>query len=178
MSDNTPFIRPAIPADAAFIAKLGARLFQDAFGTDNHPEDMAHYLAANFAPAVIAAELVDPAAKFFLAYAADTLVGYAKLDHRKKPKCVTGPNPVELQRLYVDQTIIGKGYGAALMRVCLQRAQQAGYQTIWLGVWKKNQRAIRFYQKWGFVKMDEQQFVLGSDIQHDWVMARPLTGEP
>ena len=43
------------------------------------------------------------------------------------------------------------------------RGRRAG--TLWLGVWERNARAVAFYTKYGFV--------LGSDRQTDWLLARP-----
>ena len=92
----------------------------------------------------------------------------------KKPISVTGTKPVELVRLYIEEEIIGKGYGSVLMNSCLEEAKKNGHRTIWLGVWEKNLRAIRFYEKWGFTKVGTKEFVLGSDMQHDHIMVRPV----
>ena len=43
---------------------------------------------------------------------------------------------------------------------------------MWLGVWQRNPRAVRFYEKCGFRRVAEATFVLGTDVQTDWVMAR------
>jgi ribosomal protein S18 acetylase RimI-like enzyme len=45
-----------------------------------------------------------------------------------------------------------------------------GARTIWLGVWERNARAIAFYHKQGFVQAGTQRFLLGDDLQTDWVM--------
>jgi ribosomal protein S18 acetylase RimI-like enzyme len=45
---------------------------------------------------------------------------------------------------------------------------------VWLGVWEKNARAIRFYTAWGFEKVGEQDFRLGNDLQRDWIMQKSL----
>jgi len=45
---------------------------------------------------------------------------------------------------------------------------------LWLGVWERNHRAIAFYRKVGFVQCSAQPFLLGSDLQTDWVMNRNL----
>jgi ribosomal protein S18 acetylase RimI-like enzyme len=87
---------------------------------------------------------------------------------------VGGPDPIELVRIYVDPRAIGTGLGARLMSASLDEAAAQGAQTIWLGVWEKNIRAIRFYERWGFTKVGEKTFVLGSDPQTDHVMARGL----
>jgi GNAT superfamily N-acetyltransferase len=57
---------------------------------------------------------------------------------------ILGPKPVELQRIYVDPTQIGGGVGATLMESSLEKARSLGYQTIWLGVWEHNHRALKY----------------------------------
>lgn len=47
-------------------------------------------------------------------------------------------------------------------------------EKLWLGVWEHNQKAIAFYQKWGFVKTGVHNFQLGNDLQHDWLMEKDL----
>jgi ribosomal protein S18 acetylase RimI-like enzyme len=41
-------------------------------------------------------------------------------------------------------------------------------------VWEHNQRAIDFYTRWGFEKFGDIDFLLGNDLQNDWMMQRPL----
>ena len=64
--------------------------------------------------------------------------------------------------------------GALLMNRCIQQAREWGCDVIWLAVWEENPRAIRFYEKNGFQKVGVKDFRLGSDVQHDFVMARNL----
>jgi TPR repeat protein len=51
--------------------------------------------------------------------------GYAKLRNGTTDPSVTGPDPVELQRLYVNPSTIRHGVGAALMRASLDAAMKA-----------------------------------------------------
>ncbi|MDJ0707758.1 MAG: GNAT family N-acetyltransferase [Leptolyngbyaceae cyanobacterium MO_188.B28] len=165
-------IRRAANEDVSLIADIGARLFKDTFGQDNPPEDMACYLASSFSKTKIKAELEDLATTFLLAYEAENPIGYAKLRESQNPDCVTGPKPIQLVRLYLDHGVIGKGYGSRLIRACFEEAASAGFQTIWLGVWEKNNRALKFYQKWGFVAVGRHDFILGNRIQNDLIMER------
>lgn len=64
--------------------------------------------------------------------------------------------------------------GAALMETCLQIARQGGYATVWLSSWKINDRANAFYRKWQFREVGEKTFVVGGDVQEDFVMACSL----
>jgi GNAT superfamily N-acetyltransferase len=167
-------IRHATTEDAALITEIGARMFEETFGPDNKAEDMQSYLAKNFTLDKIKSELADPGSTFLLAYEDEEPIGYAELEASEAPESVSGPEPVELVRIYVDQKMIGKGYGSALMKSCIGQAIHDGYKTIWLGVWEKNEHAIRFYEKLGFTIVGPRVFVLGSDIQNDFIMARAV----
>ena len=85
-----------------------------------------------------------------------------------------GGKAIELERLYAVQHYIGRQVGKKLMEECVDRAVKMGYQTIWLGVWEKNIRAIKFYEKNGFRKFGEHVFMLGNDAQNDWLMKKTL----
>jgi ribosomal protein S18 acetylase RimI-like enzyme len=53
-------------------------------------------------------------------------------------------------------------------------ARTLGGTRLWLGVWEHNLRAIGFYRKRGFVQCGAQPFLLGTDLQTDWIMNRTL----
>lgn len=167
-------IRRATTKDIDLLANLGARTFADSFGADNTPEDMAAYQKGSFSPEKQAAELAEPGTTFFIAEIDGQPVGYTRLQQNPPPDCVTGMHPIEIVRLYAVKEWIGRGVGAALMQACLNEAALTGHDVIWLDVWEKNPRAIAFYQKWGFQKVGEQGFQLGSDLQNDWIMSRQV----
>ena len=166
-------IRRADPADAELLATIGARTFEETFGPDNTPEDMAAYVTANFTPAKLAGELADAATCFLIAEVDGVTAGYATLRWGGDDG-VIGAKPIELRRIYAGREWHGRGVGVALMHRCLDEAAEMGADVLWLGVWERNERAIAFYLKSGFVKVGEHDFVLGSDRQTDWVMARRL----
>ncbi len=60
------------------------------------------------------------------------------------------------------------------MKMSLERAAQNGHDVVWLTVWESNDRAIRFYQKYGFKEAGELTFVLGQDVQRDLYMQREV----
>ena len=69
----------------------------------------------------------------------------------------------------------GRGVGEALLNACVRQAREWGCDVVWLGVWERNPRAIAFYEKWGFRRVGEQRFLVGTDSQRDHVMALRLT---
>jgi diamine N-acetyltransferase len=178
----TIHVRPATVADAPRLSQLGATTFRETFEHENTPEDMARYLAEAFTPERQAAEIADPAATVLLAEHRGTagdledaeLVGYTHLVSGPAPEAVRGPAPLELKRLYVARAWHGRGVAQALMDAALDAARARGAETLWLGVWERNPRAAAFYAKYGFARVGEHTFVLGADVQTDWLLARPL----
>ena len=169
-------IRVATTDDAAMLSKIGWKSFYDAFADHprNKPEDMKAYMDQAFSVETIAVDLADPTVTYLIGEIDDQIVGYAKIKAKSTEPCVTGTNPIELCRLYALQDWIGHGVGPSLMQACLDEAQKRGYDTMWLGVWEFNYRAQKFYSKWGFEKIGEHVFQLGSDPQTDWVLQRAI----
>lgn len=167
-------IRRAIPRDAELLVELGAQTFSSAFANDNTPADMAAYLATNFTLERLIEELADHRSTFFIAEVAQLAAGYAKLKQGDAPDCVSGAKPIEIERIYTLPEHFGKGVGEALMKACLEEANQQGFQCVWLGVWERNDRALAFYRKFGFRVAGDKIFQLGSDPQTDKIMERAL----
>lgn len=163
-------IRSAVPADAARLAELGARTYHDTFVEHTDPEDLRIFLARTYNEAEQAEEIADPTIVTFVYEIDGELVAYAQL------KLGDDPSRIELGRLYVDRSQHGKGVAHAMMRRCLDEAAARGAKTIWLGVWEHNERAKAFYRKYGFVKCGEHPFIVGTDVQTDHEMERPVAG--
>lgn len=172
-------IRKATVADAEALSAFAARVFRETFAPDNDPMDMDAYLSEAFAPEKQAAEIADGSGVCLLAEVGETLAGYAFLrieaaDGRDPSVALPVELPVELQRFYVDYAWHGRGVAPALMTACIDTARARGSATMWLGVWERNPRAIRFYQKHGFVDIGAKEFRLGTDLQTDRVMSRSV----
>ena len=167
-------VRTASVADAAAIAEFGARTFDESFGRDNRAEDMAAYLTKAFDVSAVEAELSDSRVTYFVGEVGGRLAAYAMVRTGSAPASVTGQSPLELVRFYVDQPFHGSGIARAMMDACDAEARRRGARTLWLGVWERNPRAIRFYEKCGFRDVGSHGFVLGTDEQTDRLMARPI----
>lgn len=170
-SPALPVIRPATIDDAAALAALGRRTFSDTFAADNTPENLAGFLDATYSEALQRDELAAPHLTYLVAGRDDgSLAGFALLRRGNTSTVVTDPSAIELQRLYVDRLWHGTGLAQALMAECRRVATDAGANAIWLGVWERNARALRFYEAQGFVAIGQQRFTVGSDPQTDTVM--------
>ena len=167
-------IRYGNTADAEMLSELGAKTFYDTFAKDNTPENIAAHLKNSFAPEIQLAELSDPNNVFLIIEIDGQPIGYAQLILNSKEEFITGTNPLEVRRIYATKENIGRGVGKELMQATIREAQQRGCDSVWLGVWEKNPRAIAFYKKWGFKEVGSHIFTVSDDPQRDFIMELAL----
>lgn len=169
-------IREATKPDAALIADLSRQTFYESFAAFNTKDNMDKFLNEQFTHELLMAEVGAPRNVFLLAYDEQIPVGYARLRENNNPPQLRRDQSIEIARIYVVADRIGRGLGNLLMRQSINIAVQKNHDTIWLGVWEHNQRAIDFYKRWGFEKFAEHDFILGDDIQKDWLMKKTIGG--
>ena len=167
-------IRTASAVDAAVLAELARRTFYDTFAATNDATDMALYLSSAYGVDQQTRELNDRDITTLLVEVEGQAIAYAQLRGDHVPECVTGANPVELWRFYVDRGWHGRGVAQTLMTRVREVARDRGAKTLWLGVWERNDRARAFYAKSGFTDAGEHIFLFGTDPQTDRVMVTSL----
>lgn len=167
-------IRRGIPADAAALAEFGRRAYEESFGPDNDPQNMAAYLAANYGVEQQTRELNSPDVITLLAEIEGRVGGFAQVRRSTPPDCVAEVDSVELWRFYVDRPWQGRGMAQQFMPAALSAALELGGRSIWLSVWERNSRAIAFYTKSGFEDVGMTDFWMGSDRQLDRVLVQDL----
>jgi len=166
--------RIATVEDAVLLSEISCETFYDTYHAYNTKEDMEMFLLEHFSIDIVIEELNSTDNIFLLVYDNEQLCGYAKLSESKTPDQLKDFQALEIARIYSIKEKIGKGIGKILIEGCISIARQKNTRMIWLGVWKQNPRAIAFYQKNGFEIFGEQDFVLGKDVQQDWLMKRSL----
>ncbi len=164
----------ALPEHAHSLSEFSAAAFYDAYAYANTQEDMQQYIAEHFTEEEIRKEISTKNTFIFLAMLEDKIVGYAKLGTSTSPKQLNGKPAIEIERLYVDKKLQSQKIGAALIKHLVDFSKRQGKEIIWLGVWKKNLRAVAFYEREGFVKFGETIFTLGRDLQEDFLMKKEL----
>lgn len=168
-------IRIADKQDAELIADLSRKTFYETFATHNTKENMEKFMNKQFSKKELMKEVGTLGNIFFIAFDKDVPVGYARMRESINHEKLGKANAIEIARLYASNKVIGTGVGKLLMQTCIDKAVQMKKQIIWLGVWEKNKRAIEFYTKWGFEKFAEHPFLLGDDIQNDWLLKKTVT---
>ncbi|HTQ66232.1 MAG TPA: GNAT family N-acetyltransferase [Puia sp.] len=174
MQEEKLFIRLADQKDAELIAEMSRQTFYDTFASVNTKENMDKFLREQFTKEKLMAEAGAPGNFFLLAYLNQEPQGYLHLKKSVNPEELQNLAAIEIGRIYAVQKAIGRGVGSSLMQAAIDFAQIKNEEVIWLGVWEHNQKAIKFYLKWGFEKFGEHLFMLGDDPQTDWLMKKNL----
>ncbi|MDX1653510.1 MAG: GNAT family N-acetyltransferase [Brumimicrobium sp.] len=171
---GTVAIHRANREDLKDLQSVSRTTFKESFGEQNTAEDMEKYLREKFSEEQLLLELDNPNSAFYLATLDEDVVGYLKLNTGQAQTELKDDSGLEIERIYVLNKFIGKGIGKQLFKQTLDIARQKKSHFIWLGVWEKNERALTFYHKNGFVEFDKHIFVLGDDHQTDILMKLEL----
>ncbi len=162
------------PSDVDTLLVLSRKTFYDAFEHLNNPDDFEAYTSKAFNREQLLSEIENPDSAFYFAVLDNEHVGYIKLNYRDAQAEFQEPYGVELSRIYIHASHQGKKIGNQLLDFAINKAIEDKMQYIWLGVWEHNHAAQRFYERNGFVKCGSHQFVVGSDVQTDFLMKKIL----
>lgn len=163
----TVTLRRATLQDAPLLASMGERIFLTSHRHAGDLEDLRSYTNRAFKLGQISDELLDPNTYFWFAQCRDThghrhISGMFRLrSTRPLPANVSGNRPIEIARFYIDDAWVGRGVSQPMMQHALDQAAQLGHDLCWLEVWEGNQRAIAFYEKWGFAAVSSHQYPFG-----------------
>jgi ribosomal protein S18 acetylase RimI-like enzyme len=168
-------LRSATACDIPALSRLGIDSFVAKFGHLYRNEDLAAYLAEAHSETSVAAELANPDRLYQIAEQDDALIGYCKLGLIGGfPEHARGTQIIELKQLYTAPNATGQGIGAALMDWALAEARARGVDEMQLSVWSGNDGAQRFYARYGFVKVAEVNFWVGSHRDDEFLFSRLL----
>jgi ribosomal protein S18 acetylase RimI-like enzyme len=163
-------IQPASTEHLSILAQLCSQTFHDAYAHANTPEDMQQYMSEHFSEEEIAKELSDKNTFIFMVFLGQKAIGYVKLGTSTGPQQLEGKSAMEIERIYVLENYQSKKTGTLLLQKAIEFSKGKNIKVLWLAVWKKNIRAIKFYEREGFQKFGETIFTLGRDLQEDFMM--------
>ena len=160
------------------LLNIAVTTFRDAFESMNNPEDFQQYLQTAFNKEQLSKELSTTGSSFYFLYVDKKLAGYLKTNEHEAQTEMKDPQAMELERIYVLPGYQGKGNGQFMLEWVKSRARTLGKQYLWLGVWKSNTDAVRFYESCGFSIFGEHPYYIGKDRQMDWLMRLDLITLP
>lgn len=161
-------------SDLRQLREISEQTYRDTFALYNSKEDMDAYISSAFSVDTLRDSLENNASRYYLAKDNGITIGYIKLNFASAQTDIHDDMSIELERIYILREHQGKGYGNILLKKAIQEAHAFGKSYIWLGVWEKNMRAIRFYEQNGFYRFGEHVFIMGNDSQTDYLMKKIL----
>ncbi len=188
---ETTIVRPAVPDDAALLARIAAVTFPLACPPDALASSIADFIATNLAVDSFHAYLADPDRALFVSETGGvtagptggatggvpsgyTMVVFGEPSDPDVAAAVTTRPTAELSKCYVLPEFHGGGIAAALVATSVEAARERGARSVWLGVNQQNVRANRFYEKSGFLRVGTKRFLVGARYEDDFVRALEL----
>ena len=160
--------------DLQTLQEISCETFNETFKDQNSPENMSAYLEKAFNLKQLEQELSNKSSQFFFVYFQNELAGYLKVNTNDAQSEEMGKDSLEIERIYIKNNFQKHGLGKYLLNKAVEVALERNKKRIWLGVWEKNENAITFYKKLGFVQTGAHSFYMGDEEQTDYIMTKSL----
>ena len=172
-------IRRASPSDAVAVADLARETFVETFGYLYRPEDLAAFLKTSQSTTAYAPLLNDPRVAIWVAGdAAGALVGFLTAGPCKLPAPQREAMAGEIRQLYLRASVQRDGLGTRLLVMALEWLAAQGHSPLYVGVWSGNLGAQRLYARYGFEKIGEYDFPVGSHLDREFIFRQRKTSPP
>lgn len=169
-------IKKCAMEDIHILQKVGIETFHTTFKDQNSPENMKSYLEKAFSLQQLEKELSNIYSQFYIIHYNGEAAGYLKVNIDDAQTEQMGKEFLEVERIYIQKNYQKHGFGKLLLNKAIEIAKAYNKEKIWLGVWEKNENAIAFYKKMGFVQTGTHSFYLGNEEQIDYIMVKNLKG--
>lgn len=135
---------------------------------------MRAYLERAFNAKQLEDELSNSCSDIFFVYYNEELAGYLKVNREGAQSEQMSDASLEIERIYIRKKFQMHGLGKYMLNKAMETALEHKKKEVWLGVWEKNDNAIAFYKKMGFVQTGSHSFYMGDEEQIDFIMVKTL----
>ncbi|KGP78719.1 MULTISPECIES: GNAT family N-acetyltransferase [unclassified Paenibacillus] len=167
-------IRVCRREDLQKLQEISIETFNDTFKDQNSPDNMRAYLERAFNAKQLEVELSNSCSDIFFVYYNDELAGYLKLNRDEAQSEKMSDASLEIERIYIKKKFQKHGLGKYLLNQAIETALEHNKKKIWLGVWERNDNAIAFYHRMGFVQTGSHSFYMGDEEQIDIILVKTL----
>lgn len=168
-------LRRAGPDDVDAMSVVGTATFLESYAGVIDGGALVRHCAEKQSRVAYAAALSDPQQALWLAELdpGRAPVGYLHMAPPHLPIEIK-PGDIEIKRIYLLATLQRQGLGRVLLNAAAQYAREQKARRMLLGVYKKNETALAFYDRVGFERVGERSFDVGGAVYSDWVLAKRL----
>ena len=165
----------ATEADTEVLALIGRLTWAESHGHYiEDKNDVLKYLDENFSVLKTKQNINDSKQVFFIIYADDLPVGYAKIVLNASNENIVSQNSCQLERIFILNDFIPLKIGQKLLTFVEEQAKKLQLDTMWLTVYIKNNRAIRFYEKKEFKNVGELSFLVSGKAYENIVFSKTI----
>lgn len=140
------------------LEKISKQAFLESHGHSASKEDVDLFIHKTYSKAAFTKELLSSKNEYHLIYFNNQIAGYSKIVCNSPNINVTSQNITKLDRLYLLKKFYGQNLGKKIFDFNIELSKRNGQKGIWLAVWVKNFKAIRFYEKMGFKIVGDYNF--------------------
>ena len=153
MNDSSFSLIHCSSGDEHRIIRLAEQIWKPTFSDLLSADTLDYLFKFMYDPKKLAIQISDPAQCFYILTSGDEDIGYSHLCFHQ--------DWVKLEKLYVLETMQGKGCGLYLLRSMLCEAIRHSISELRLQVNRGNKKAIEFYHKFGFRTIASRDFNVG-----------------
>ena len=168
-------IKIVTEANTEVLALLGRITYVESHGDFiDDKNDLSKYINEAFSVAKTKQDIKNPKNIFYIIYVDDLPVGYAKLILNAIHESVVSQNNCSLERIYILNEFIPLKIGQQFLTFIEEKVKELQLDTIWLSVYIKNNRAIRFYQKNEFINVGELNFIVNGKEYENIIFSKKI----
>ena len=168
-------IQIAKEADTEILALLGRVTWAESHGHYiNDKNDIVKYLNKNFSVSKMKQDINNAKNLFYIVYVDDLPAGYAKLVVNEKQENVESQNIIRLERIFIQNEFIPLKIGQQLLNFVEEKAKELQLDTMWLTVYIKNKRAIKFYERNEFKDVGKLTFIVNGKGYENIVFSKKI----
>jgi len=159
-------IRYTTTADIPLIRELTFKVWPQTYSDILTNEQIDYMLEMMYSPSSLKKQMKEGCC-FIIVYDNDNPVGFASFQ-------LIGAGVAKLHKIYVLPSQQGKGTGNFLLNYIIGQVKKQGATSLQLQVNRSNTAKV-FYEKWGFLVIEEADFDIGNGFyMNDYVMEKKL----
>ena len=167
--------KPASLKDISALSLLGRITYSEShahFIDDKN--DLLSYCESAFSIKKTTEDFYDKNNLFYIAFVNDLPVGFAKIILKKSFENKTEKDSCRLERIYVLDHFIPMKIGQPFLDYITEKVKEHHATSIWLSVYIKNERGIRFYDKNKFKNIGSLSFDVNGKKYDNFVLSKKI----